>query len=72
MKNVPVFSIWTRERRVCGPDRQAVVDKVFRGAGSVGSAGYVPQGSLYYNDHVVAYPYDPEKRSPHWRVKTMK
>ena len=42
-------------------DRQAVVDKVFRGAGSVGSAGYVPQGSLYYNDHVVAYPYDPEK-----------
>ena len=42
-------------------DRQAVVDKVFRGAGSVGSAGYVPQGSLYFNDRCVTYPYDPEK-----------
>ena len=41
-------------------DRQAVVDKVFRGAGSVGSAGYVPQGSVYYNDQCVQYPYDPD------------
>ena len=41
-------------------DRQSVVDSVFRGAGTVGSAGYVPQGSLYYNENVVQYPYDPE------------
>lgn len=41
-------------------DRQAVVDKVFRGAGSVGSAGYVPEGSIYYNEDCVQYPYDPE------------
>ncbi|MBT9775723.1 peptide ABC transporter substrate-binding protein [Clostridium sp. MCC353] len=41
-------------------DRQAVVDKVFRGAGSVGSAGYVPEGSIYYNDKCVRYEYDPE------------
>ena len=41
-------------------DRQSVVDSVFRGAGTVGSAGYVPQGSLYYNEDVVQYDYDPE------------
>lgn len=41
-------------------DRQAVVDKVFRGAGSVGSAGYVPEGSLYFNDKCIKYDYDPE------------
>lgn len=41
-------------------DRQSVVDNVFRGAGTVGSAGYVPQGSLYYNENVVQYPYDPQ------------
>ena len=41
-------------------DRQSVVDSVFRGAGTVGSAGYVPQGSLYYNENVAQYPYDPE------------
>lgn len=41
-------------------DRQSVVDNVFRGAGTVGSAGYVPFGSLFYNDQVVQYPYDPE------------
>ena len=26
----------------------------------MGSAGYVPQGSLYYNENVAQYPYDPE------------
>ena len=41
-------------------DRQAVVDKVFRGAGSVGSAGYVPRSSLYYSPDCVEYPYDPD------------
>ena len=42
-------------------DRQSVVDNVFRGAGTVGSAGYVPQGSIFYNEHVVQYDYDPQK-----------
>ena len=41
-------------------DRQSIVDNVFRGAGSVGSAGYVPPGSLFYNEDVIQYPYDPE------------
>lgn len=41
-------------------DRQSIVDNVFRGAGSVGSAGYVPPGSLFYNEDVLEYPYDPE------------
>ena len=42
-------------------DRQSVVDSVFRGAGTVGSAGYVPQGSIFYNEDVVQYDYDPKK-----------
>lgn len=40
-------------------DREKIVSDVFRGAGSVGSAGYVPQGSLFYNDEVETYAYDP-------------
>lgn len=39
-------------------DRQSVVDNVFRGAGTVGSAGYVPEGSLYYNEDVEKYEYN--------------
>ncbi|MBM6896314.1 peptide ABC transporter substrate-binding protein [Pseudoflavonifractor capillosus] len=42
-------------------DRQSVVDNVFRGAGTVGSAGYVPQGSIYYNENVVKYEYNPQQ-----------
>ncbi len=42
-------------------DRQSIVDNVFRGNGSVGSAGYVPEGSQFYNENVVKYAYDPEK-----------
>ena len=34
--------------------------KVFRGAGSVGSAGYVPRTSLYYSPDCVEYDYDPD------------
>lgn len=41
-------------------DRQAIVDKVFRGMGSVGSAGYVPESSLFYNEDVIKYEYDPD------------
>lgn len=41
-------------------DRQAILDNVFRGMGSVGSAGYVPESSLFYNKNVVKYEYDPE------------
>ena len=41
-------------------DRRAIVDNVFRGMGSVGSAGYVPVSSLFYNENVKQYAYDPE------------
>jgi peptide/nickel transport system substrate-binding protein len=40
-------------------NRQSIVDNVFRGAGSVGSAGYVPEGSVFFNDNCVKYDYDP-------------
>lgn len=40
-------------------NRQNIVDSVFRGAGSVGSAGYVPEGGLYYNNECTVYEYDP-------------
>lgn len=41
-------------------DRQSIVDNVFRGAGTVGSAGYVPVSSLFYNSEVKEYSYDPD------------
>jgi peptide/nickel transport system substrate-binding protein len=41
-------------------NRQNIVDSVFRGAGSAGSAGYVPEGSLYFNEECVKYEYYPE------------
>lgn len=41
-------------------NREAIVERVLRGAGSVGSAGYVPAGSLYYNEDCAVYPYQPE------------
>lgn len=42
-------------------NRQAMVDKVFRGMGAVGSAGYVPQDTPFYNAEVDQYAYEPEK-----------
>ena len=42
-------------------DRQSIVDKVFRGMGTVGSAGYVPKDTLFYNPEVTQYPYDEAK-----------
>lgn len=42
-------------------DRQSIVDNVFRGAGTVGSAGYIPDGSIYYNDEVTKYKYNLEE-----------
>ncbi len=50
-----------REALYWALDRQAVVDKVLRGAGSVGSAGYVPPSSLYYAPDCVQYPYRPNE-----------
>ncbi|MDD6796089.1 MAG: ABC transporter substrate-binding protein [Clostridiaceae bacterium] len=41
-------------------NRKAIVDKVFRGMGEVGSAGYVPVGSKFYNEDVEKYDYDLE------------
>ena len=44
-------------------DRKSIVDKVFRGKGSVASAGYVPISSIFYNDQVINYDYEPDKAS---------
>ncbi len=52
-------------------DRQSVVDSVFRGAGTVGSAGYVPQGSLYYNENVVQYPMTRRRPAPSLRGRVI-
>ncbi len=41
-------------------NRSAVVEKVFRGSGDIASAGYVPVTSVFYNDQVVQYDYDPQ------------
>lgn len=53
-------------------NRQNVVDSLFRGAGSVGSAGYVPEGSLYYNEDCVKYEYDPEAAKAAFEGKGLK
>ena len=50
-----------REGLYYGIDRNKIVESVYRGAGDIGSAGYVPQGSVYYNDDVIKYEYDFEK-----------
>lgn len=60
-KHPEFLDLELRQALYAALDRQSIVDKVFRGAGSVGSAGYVPEGSLFYNDQVVKYDYDPEK-----------
>lgn len=41
-------------------NRQAVVEKVYRGMGAVGSAGYAPEGSIYFNENCEKYDYNPE------------
>ncbi|NLP37670.1 MAG: peptide ABC transporter substrate-binding protein [Firmicutes bacterium] len=41
-------------------NRQEIVDKVFRGSGAVGSAGYVPPTNYFYNENVQKYDYNPE------------
>ncbi len=58
----PAFlDITLRQGVYAALDRQAMVDKVFRGMGSVGSAGYVPQDTPFYNEEVNQYTYEPEK-----------
>lgn len=42
-------------------DRQAMVDKIERGAAIVASMGFVSPYSQFYNDNVTKYEYDPEK-----------
>lgn len=41
-------------------NRQGIVDKVFRGLGSIGSSGYVPPTNFFYNPDVFKYEYDEE------------
>ena len=57
----PMFlELELRQALYAALDRQSIVDNVFRGAGSVGSAGYVPEGSVFFNADCVKYDYDPD------------
>lgn len=49
-----------RQAMYAALDRQSMLDNVFRGMGSVGSAGYVPRDTLFYNENCVEYTYNPE------------
>ncbi|MCU6792799.1 ABC transporter substrate-binding protein [Paenibacillus sp. WQ 127069] len=42
-------------------DQADLVEKVLRGAGIPGSAGYLPQEHPYYNNKIKPYPFDPAK-----------
>ena len=42
-------------------DREAILERVFRGAGSVGSAGYVPEGSRFFNPDCLTYVHAPDE-----------
>lgn len=60
MERLPVFKdLELRKAIYYALDREEIVEKVFRGKGSVASAGYVPVTSFFYNDQVKKYEYDP-------------
>lgn len=62
MEKLPEFKeIEMRKALYMGIDRQAIVDKVFRGLGNIGSAGYVPPTNMFYNPDVVQYEYNLEE-----------
>lgn len=62
MDKLPEFKEYNMRKAIYNAiDRQAIVDKVFRGQGSIGSAGYVPPNSMYYNPEVVKYEYNLEE-----------
>jgi len=42
-------------------DQQELIEKVARGAGTLGSAGYLPQGHIWYNDNVKKYEFNIDK-----------
>lgn len=50
-------------------DRADIVNKVFRGMGAVGSAGYAPEGSLYFNENCEKYDYNPEEATKIFKDK---
>lgn len=60
-EKIPVFNdLNLRAALYQGIDRQGIVDKVFRGSGAVGSAGYVPPTNLFFSDKVKTYDYNKE------------
>jgi len=60
MERHPVFKdVELRKAIYHALDREGIVEKVFRGEGSVASAGYVPVTSLFYNERVEKYDYNP-------------
>lgn len=50
-----------RKAMAYGINRQALVDKIARGAADVSSMGYVPSTSKWYNPAIESYDYDLEK-----------
>lgn len=72
MEKMPAFQELDMRKAVYHAlDRQAIVDKVFRGNGSVASAGYVPQTSIFYNEDVIKYPFDRESAQKVFRDKNL-
>ena len=62
METVPELQdVNLRRALAYGIDRQALVEKVARGAAIVSSMGYVPETSAWYNPAIEGYAYDPEK-----------
>jgi peptide/nickel transport system substrate-binding protein len=51
-------SISVRRAMAYGIDREALVEKIARGAAAVSSMGYVPETSSWYNPDIAVYHYD--------------
>ncbi|WP_449241089.1 ABC transporter substrate-binding protein [Desulfoscipio gibsoniae] len=50
-----------RKAIACAIDRNELMEKVERGSAVIGSMGYVPEGSKWYNGNTAKYPYDLQK-----------
>ncbi|MCE5208729.1 MAG: ABC transporter substrate-binding protein [Chloroflexi bacterium] len=59
-RNAPLNDVRVRQALNYAIDRQALVDNVTFGLG-IPATTYRPAGTLYFNDSLVGWPYDPEK-----------
>ncbi|WP_350344629.1 ABC transporter substrate-binding protein [Proteinivorax tanatarense] len=61
-ERIPEFQdLEVRQAFAYGIDREEILERVGRGAGVVGSMGYLPVDHVMYNDNVKKYQYDPDK-----------